>query len=142
MKMTPPKSARRSFRLDTAMWLFTRVSGLAMIMTALVGLTGALFMGARLQMDLPTLMRWTFFPNPNHVVNSNISDVTLGWISAFWQVLQMLVVFFGATHGFNGLRVVIEDYVRSPAVCKALRIIIAVLWLVVLAFGVAVVLQN
>jgi len=75
------------------MWIFTRVSGIALVLLAILGLCGALLMGARLQMDLATLMRWTFFPNPNHVVNSNIPDVAIGWATAFWQIMQMLIMF-------------------------------------------------
>jgi len=51
--------------------------------------------------NLGTLMRWTFFPNPNHVLDSEIPDIFL-WSNGFWQIIQILVVFFAATHGFNG----------------------------------------
>ncbi len=140
MKLTLPR--RKRLTLDSLMWLFTRLSGLALLLTAAVAMAGALLMGARLQMDLPTLMRWTFFPNPNHVANSNIPDVALGWINGFWQVIQALVVVFGGTHGFNGLRVVMEDYARSPRARAVLRWIIGVLWAAVMAAGIGVVLSN
>jgi succinate dehydrogenase / fumarate reductase membrane anchor subunit len=89
----------------------------------------AFALGARTQVDLPTLVRWTFFPNPNHVINSNIPDVTLGWANAFWQVMQILIVFFGVTHGFNGLRVVIEDFIGQSFARPFLRGFIFLLWL-------------
>src|SRR3990172_5983806 len=97
---------QRGFNLDYLMWPFTRISGLALALLGLVGLVGALLMGARTQVDLPTLMRWTFFPSPNHVINSEIPDISQGWASAYWQVMQILVIFFGVSHGMNGLRVV------------------------------------
>ena len=101
---------QRGWNLDYLMWLFTRVSGLILFLLALVGLVGALILGARTEMDLPTLVRWTFFPNPNHVVNSEIPDVTQGWTNAYWQIMMILVLFFGGAHAFNGLRMIVEDY--------------------------------
>ena len=101
---------QRGFNLDYLMWLFTRLSGLGLFLLAFIGVAGAFLLGARQQIDLPTLVRWTFFPNPNHVVNSNIPDVALGWANAYWQIMMILVLFFGVTHGFNGLRMVVEDY--------------------------------
>jgi succinate dehydrogenase / fumarate reductase membrane anchor subunit len=75
-----------------------------------------------------TLMRWGFFPNSNHVLDSEIPDIFL-WANGFWQIIQILVVAFAATHGFNGLRVVLEDY-TSPGILQAvLRFIIFLLWI-------------
>jgi succinate dehydrogenase / fumarate reductase membrane anchor subunit len=111
------------------MWIFTRISGLSLILLAAIGVISAFVLGARTQVDLPTLVRWTFFPNPNHVINSNIPDVTLGWANAFWQVMQILIVFFGVTHGFNGLRVVIEDFIGQSFARPFLRGFIFLLWL-------------
>jgi succinate dehydrogenase hydrophobic anchor subunit len=135
--MVPTRTIRsvphRALTLEFAMWLFTRISGAAMLLLGIIGMLGALYMGARTQMDLPTLMRWTFFPNPNHVVNSNIPDVALGWTSAYWRLMEYLIVFFGVTHGFNGLRVVMEDYTHRVAVRRALCWVILLLWVVVFA---------
>lgn len=124
------------------MWIFTRVSGIAMVLLAILGLCGALLMGARLQMDLATLMRWTFFPNPNHVVNSNVPDVAIGWATAFWQIMQMLIIFFAVTHAFNGLRVVVEDYLGSTFARPVLRGLIFLIWLFSLILAVYVILAS
>jgi succinate dehydrogenase hydrophobic anchor subunit len=122
------------------MWIFTRISGLTLILLAVIGVAGALWMGARLQMDMGTLMRWTFFPNSYHVVNSDIPDIELGWAGAYWQVMQMLVIFFGGTHGINGLRVVIEDYINSPWLRVLLRGLLFLIWLFMLIVAVYVIL--
>jgi len=95
------------------MWVFTRVSGLILILLALIGLVLAFWMGARTQLDMVTLLRWTFFPNSYHVVNSDIPDVVPGWANAYWQVMQILIIFFAGTHGVNGVRVVLEDYMGN-----------------------------
>lgn len=115
---------------------------MSLIMLAIFGMVSALALGARTQVDLPTLMRWTFFPNPNHVINSNIPDVTLGWANAFWQVMQILIVFFGVTHGLNGLRVVIEDFVGQSIAKPSIRGLIFLLWIFTLIVAIYVVLFS
>jgi succinate dehydrogenase hydrophobic anchor subunit len=124
------------------MWIFTRISGLAMLLLAVIGVSGALLMGARTQMDLPTLVRWMFFPNPNHVINSDIPDIAMGWATAYWQIMQMLLIFFAATHGFNGLRVVIEDFIGQSFARPMLRGLIFLLWLFSLIVAVYVILAS
>jgi succinate dehydrogenase hydrophobic anchor subunit len=124
------------------MWIFTRISGLTLLFMGLLGFTVALIMGARSQMDLPTLLRWTFFPNPNHVVNSNIPDVTLGWSNAYWQIIEMLAVFFGVSHGYNGLRVIIEDFIGHSFLQPMLRGAIFLLWLFTMVLGFYVILAS
>jgi succinate dehydrogenase / fumarate reductase membrane anchor subunit len=133
---------QRGFNLDYLMWLFTRISGLAIILMAILGSCAALLMGARTQTDLPTFMRWTFFPNPNHVVNSDIPDVTLGWANAFWQIMEMLVVFFAFGHAANGLRMIIEDYLGHSFWRPILRGFLFLLWLFMLIEAVYVILAS
>jgi succinate dehydrogenase hydrophobic anchor subunit len=124
------------------MWLFTRLSGLAFFLLAVLGMTGALIMGARTQMDLGTLMRWIFFPNPNHVLDSNIPDVEMGWANGFWQIMQFLIIFLGGTHGINGFRVVLEDYISSPFWQIFMRLILFMLWVFMVLVAVYVVLGS
>lgn len=133
---------QRGLTFEYIMWIFTRLSGLALISLAFVGLVAALIMGARTQMDLGTLMRWTFFPNPNHVISSNIPDVTLGWANGFWQVMEMLLIVFGVTHGFNGLRVVVEDFTGPSFWQPLLRGLIFLLWLFVMIVAIYVILNS
>lgn len=128
------------FSFEYLMWIFTRISGGLLILLALVGMGLAFWMGARTQVDLGALMRWTFFPNSYHVVNTNIPDVTLGWANAYWNVMQMLIVFFGVTHGVNGLRVVIEDYISAPMLRIFLRGLLFLFWLFMLIVAVYVIL--
>jgi len=127
---------------EYVMWIFTRISGLALILLAVFGVTGALIMGARTQMDLPTLMRWSFFPNPNHVVSSNIPDVAVGWATAYWQIMQMLIIFFAVSHAYNGLRVVLEDFIGQSFSKPMLRGLILLLWMFSLIVAVYVILAS
>ena len=128
------------FSFEYLMWIFMRISGISLFLLAIIGIAGAFIMGARLQMDMGTLMRWTFFPNTYHVVNSEIPDIEFGWASALWQVMQMLVVFFGVTHGINGLRLVVEDYISASWLQIFLRGLIFLFWLFMLIVSAYVIL--
>ena len=136
------RSVQPGFTFEYFMWIFTRLSGIGMIVLAALGMAGAFIMGARTQMDLATLMRWTFFPNPNHVVNSNIPDVTLGWANAFWQIMQYLIIFFAFTHAANGIRMIAEDYVGHTIWQPFVRALIALLWIGMVIVGIYVVLGS
>jgi len=130
-----------SWSLEFLMWVFTRVSGLSLILLAVIGISLGLLMGARSQMDLGTFMRWAFFPNPSHVLDSEIPDIYL-WSNGFWQIMEILVVVFAATHGFNGLRVVLEDY-TSPGFWQGLlRFLIFLLWIFSALVGIYVILGS
>jgi len=130
-----------SWNLDYMMWVFTRLSGLSLILLVVIGISAGLLLGARSQMDLGTLMRWTFFPNSNHVLDSEIPDLYL-WANGFWQIMQILVLFFAATHGFNGLRVVLEDYSLSGFWQIFLRFLILLLWIFSALVGIYVILGS
>jgi succinate dehydrogenase / fumarate reductase membrane anchor subunit len=125
--MQTSRSIRSAGAFEYGMWLFTRISGLALIILGAISLAAAFLLGGRTQMDMPTMFRWMFFPNPNHVVNTDIPDISLGWSNAFWQIYSMLVIFFAAIHGFNGLRMVLEDYIANAFVVALMRIIVMVL---------------
>lgn len=140
--MIRTRTVQPGLNFEYSMWIFTRLSGVGMIVLAVLGLIGAFLMGARYQMDLPTLMRWMFFPNPNHVVNSNIPDVAMGWANGFWQIMEMLIVVFGVTHGFNGLRVVVEDFMDRSQWRPLIRGIIFLLWIFVLIAAFYVILAS
>jgi len=114
---------------EYGMWLFTRLSGLGMILLAAVNLAMAFVMGGRTLLDLPATIRWMFFPNPNHVIDSNIPDVTVGWSNAFWQIFSTIIIFLAAAHGINGVRMVIEDFIERRQIVYALRGLFFVLWI-------------
>ena len=130
-----------SWTLEYLMWIFTRLSGLSLILLVVIGISAGLLMGARSQMDMGTLMRWGFFPNSNHVLDSEIPDLYL-WANGFWQIIQILAVCLAATHGFNGLRVVIEDYTSPGFWQVSLRFLILLLWIFSFLVGIYVILGS
>ena len=133
---------RTAGSFEYIMWIFTRVSGLALVLFAAISMGIAFTMGARTLLDMPALMRWTFFPNPNHVVNSNIPDVNLGWSNAFWQVFSILMILLAGTHGFNGLRMVLEDYISNVYLVGFIRATFIILLVGALIVSVYVILAS
>jgi len=139
--MLSRRMVQPGWNLDYLMFLFTRISGASIIFLALIGMASAFWLGARTQLDVGVLMRWTFFPNPNHVTAS-VPDVTLGWANGFWQVMQMLIVIFGATHGYNGLRVILEEYLHGSVLHLFVRMLLFILWVSILIVGIYVILGS
>ena len=139
--MKSRKIPHPGWNLEYMMWIFTRISGLAFFLLAITGMLSALYMGARLQMNVGTLMRWTFFPNPNHVLDSDIPNID-SWANGLWQIFQISILFFGGTHGLNGLRVVLEDYLHHPGLQLLVRFIIFILWIFMLMLSIYVVLAG
>ena len=95
--------AKRGFDFETFMWYFTRLSALAMYALAIIGLVGALIMGARTQMNMADLIRWVFTPNVTHVANTNVPD-TAPWMNLFWKVTACILwkaVRFSRMNGFT-----------------------------------------
>ena len=129
---------KRGFDFETVMWLFTRLSALAMYLLALTGLAGALVMGARTQMNLADLIRWTFMPNSTHILNTDVPDLA-PWSTNFWRIIGSTFVFFAASHGLHGLLSVIEDYLTRPWLRKTLRILVLLLTLTMIAIGIYVI---
>lgn len=141
MKTQPRTAPLRGFHFDYLMWLFTRLSALAMYLIAIVGIVAALLMSARQNMTVADLMRWAFMPNPNHVANTNIPDID-AWKGIFWQVMGILMLFFAGAHGFHGLLNVLEDYISHRWVRNLLRGLVVVIWLLMSAVGIYVILTS
>jgi succinate dehydrogenase hydrophobic anchor subunit len=132
--------SKRGFDFETFMWLFTRLSALAMYLCAFIGLIGALIIGARTQMNLADLIRWTFMPNPNHVLLNTSNNILNpdAWMTVFWKVTGSVFILFATSHGLHGLLSVVEDYITRPWVRRTLRILVMVLTLVMIAIGIYV----
>jgi succinate dehydrogenase / fumarate reductase membrane anchor subunit len=124
------------------MWLFTRISGLALMLFAATSMGIAFALGGRVQLDMTSMFRWMFFPNPNHVINSNIPDVTAGWSNAFWQIYSMLMILLASVHGFNGVRMILEDYIERPLIIAILRGLTVLLLVGALIVAVYVILAS
>jgi succinate dehydrogenase hydrophobic anchor subunit len=124
------------FSFENLMWVFTRISGAILILLALFGLGSALWMGARTQLGLEAVMRWTFFANSYHVQGVENTDL---WFNDFWKIMQSVVIFFAGTHGVNGLRVVLEDYTSRSWLRVFLRGFLFLFWLFMLLVAIVII---
>jgi succinate dehydrogenase hydrophobic anchor subunit len=128
---------KRGFDFETFMWYFTRLSALAMYACAIIGLIGGLIMGARLNMNMADLIRWTFMPSPTHVQNTNVPDLA-PWSTLFWKIMGSTFIIFATSHGLHGLLSVTEDYYAIPWLRRILRIIVAILTVVMIGIAIYV----
>ncbi len=113
-------SQRGLANFETIMWVFTRLSALAMYFFVIVGLVGALIMGARTQMNFADIMRWAFMPNLTHVQNTNVPEIA-PWASAFWRAIGSMLLLVAVAHGVHGLVVIADDYISGALGRKIVR---------------------
>jgi succinate dehydrogenase hydrophobic anchor subunit len=133
---------KRGFDFEIFMWLYTRLSALAMYLCAFIGLVGALIMGARAQVNFADLLRWSFMPDSNHVLmNTTINNIadTAAWANVFWKIMGSIFVSFATSHGLHGLLSVEEDYLKNPVVRKVLRYLVLALTFVGIAIAITVI---
>ncbi|MGC8782473.1 MAG: succinate dehydrogenase, hydrophobic membrane anchor protein [Anaerolineae bacterium] len=126
---------RSRSRFELYMWFFTRVSGLLMLLLAAYSIIYANLIGGRGLMDAGAQTRWAFFPISFHVSSSKV-ELTPNFQNPFWQFYSLLLFIFAATHGANGIRVILADYVRRPMLLAWLNALLFLLWLSVLAAAV------
>jgi succinate dehydrogenase hydrophobic anchor subunit len=134
--------SRRGFDFEIFMWLFVRLSALAMYLCAFIGLVGALIMGARTQVNFADLLRWSFMPDSNHVLmNTTLNNIANAdaWASLFWKIMGSIFVTFAASHGLHGVLSVVEDYLKNAVVRRTLRIAVLLLTFVGIAIAIYVV---
>ena len=115
MAITKPRTlplSKRGLNFEMFMWLFTRLSALAMYALILFAIIGALIMGARNQMNFADVLRWGFMPSPNHVQSTNVPALE-PWAAPFWAVVASLLLLLAVAHGVHGLVVIADDYITS-----------------------------
>lgn len=108
---TVPKITRRTTavprNLERYAFMFMRLSGIALLVLAV----GHMMI--------------------QHVLNSSsnltIQFVALQWKSWGWKAYDMLLLAFAFSHGMNGLRNILEDYIHNRQTIKVIQTVLAVL---------------
>jgi succinate dehydrogenase hydrophobic anchor subunit len=134
MKSRNLSLSQRGLNFETLMWVFTRLSALAMYTLILLGMIGALVMGARNQMNFADVMRWAFMPNSTHVESTNVPDLA-PWASPFWKLTASALLLVAVAHGVHGLVVIADDYIVKPRGRQIVRILSIVFMLSMSAIG-------
>lgn len=119
---------------EAIMWIFTRLSALGMYALILLGLIGALIMGAREQMNLADVMRWAFMPNVTHVQSTDVPDLDL-WASPFWKLTASALLLVAVAHGVHGLVVIADDYIAGEGGRKFVRFLSIVMMISMSGIG-------
>ena len=115
----------RGLNFEMFMWIITR-------------LTALLVMGARTQMNIADVLRWSFMPNPSHVQNTNVPDLA-PWSSTFWQLVASAFLMIAVGHGVHGLVTIADDYIVTPRGRSTVRFISIFMLLVMIAMGLYVI---
>jgi len=123
------------------MWLFTRLSALAMYALILFAVIGALIMGARTQMNMADVLRWGFMPNSSHVQSTDVPDLA-PWASPFWRVTGSLLLLVAVAHGVHGLVVIADDYIVSSGGRKVVRFLSIVMMISMILMGLYILWQD
>ena len=132
---------KRGLNFEMLMWIFTRLSALAMYAPILFAVIGALVMGARNQMSFADVLRWGFMPNPNHVQSTNVPALE-PWGTPFWVVTGSLLLLVAVAHGVHGLVVIADDYIVSSGGRKIVRVLSIVMMLSMIAMGLYILWQD
>ena len=125
--MTQSKSrtlplSKRGMSFETFMWAFTRLTALGMYFFILVGVVGALIMGAQNQMSFIEVLRWALVTNPGHVQYTNVADIT-PWASMFWRSVASAMFLTASSHGVHGVIVVLDDYFAKASERQWIRLL-------------------
>lgn len=138
MKSRTLPLSKRGMSFETIMWIFTRLSALGMYAFVLMGLIGALIMGARNEMNFADMMRWGFMPNGTHVQNTNVADL-VPWVTPFWKLAASGLLLLAVSHGVHGLVVIADDYISSSKGRQIVRLISVVMILSMAGIGLYVI---
>jgi succinate dehydrogenase hydrophobic anchor subunit len=128
---------KRGLNFEMAMWLFTRLTALAMYALILFAIIGALVMGARTQMNFADIMRWGFMPNNTHVQSTDVPDLA-PWSTPFWRLVGSALLLLAVAHGVHGLVVIADDYIVTSRGRNTVRMLSIMFMLTMIVIGVYV----
>ena len=114
------KPDRRPSSFEVWSWFFMRISGVILVFLVLIHLFIMHIMESGVER-----VSWEF--------------VAARWNNVGWKTFDWVMLFLALLHGANGLRVVIEDYVRAPAKRTFLKGTLYALTTVLMIMGTAVI---
>ena len=133
--------SKRGLNFEMMMWMFTRLSALAMYGLILVAIIGALIMGARNDMNFADVMRWGFTPTNTHVQSTDVPDLA-PWSTVFWRLTASALLVVAVAHGVHGLVVIADDYIVTARGRNIVRILSIVFMLSMMGIGLYLLWQD
>ena len=96
------QAERRPSSFEIWSWFFMRISGVILLFLVLIHLFVM------------------------HIMSSGVERVDFDfvssrWNSVGWKAFDWMMLFLALLHGANGLRIIIEDYVRRPGLRTAIK---------------------
>ena len=113
------RAARPRQSFETWSWFFMRISGLILLFLALI------------HFSLTHIL--------HDVVDTDFGFVQRRWHNLGWRIFDWSLLALALGHGLNGLRMIIDDYVRSPAKRAATKAFLYSLSGVLFAYGTLVI---
>ena len=110
---------RRPSSSEVWWWFFMRISGVILLFLVLIHLYVMHLMG-------------------EGVERVDFEFVSARWSSVGWKTFDWIMLFLALLHGANGLRVVLDDYIRSPGKRTAYKGILYSVTAVLMVMGTAV----
>ena len=109
------RSRRPKQNFETWSWFFMRVSGLVLVFLAL------------LHFSITHIL--------NDVVDTDSGFVRQRWDNPLWRLFDWSLLLLALGHGLNGLRYIIDDYVRKPAKRAAVKAVLYSVTFALFAYG-------
>lgn len=101
---TPSRETPRRRSAEAWSWAFMRLSGLALVFLALI--------------------HFAITHIVNDVATTNYDFVAERWHNPAWRLFDWLLLVLALGHGANGLRWIVDDYVRRPGPRKAVKTVV------------------
>jgi succinate dehydrogenase hydrophobic anchor subunit len=115
--------ARSDSRWELYAWFFMRIAGVFLLLTGAINL---IYINLAAKLNPGVQYRWVFFPVHGVGISNN----------RFVALYGFLIVAFALTHGMNGWREVMDEYVQAPGWRLFWRSLIFFLWaaMLIMAF--------
>jgi succinate dehydrogenase / fumarate reductase membrane anchor subunit len=110
---------RRPSTFEVWSWFFMRISGVVLLFLVLIHLYVMHIIGAGVE-------------------RVDFAFVSARWETVGWKTFDWVMLFLALLHGTNGIRIIVEDYVRSPAVRTTVKTLLYTIAFGLMIMGTAV----
>jgi succinate dehydrogenase / fumarate reductase membrane anchor subunit len=107
--------SRPTGRFETLSWLFMRVSGIVLLFMAVFHLL---------------LMHYGI-----GVRNLSFDVVAQRWEGPWWRLYDFFLLAFALTHGMNGARILLDEYVRAGGWRLFLKTVLSLVYVTLIVMG-------
>ena len=110
-----PKTVETRSNFERYAYLFMRLSGISLLLLAV----------GHVMINLVL----------NSVHSLSLQVVADRWSSWGWRAYSMLLLIFAVTHGYNGLRNILADYIHNEKAMKAINVFLVIFIMATIAWS-------